>query len=314
MIMKTGKFAMLFMSLLLAFSITSCSDSDDDVAVTGISLDESTASFEVGLTTTLVASILPSDADGIVTWTTSDETIATVEDGVVTGIAIGTATITATVEGFSAECEVTVTESTDYSASLEGSNYYVFSLDGTTATTLGDKIVADFRANEETTFLYVWNGLEGGTSSGPNFYGEVEDWVNFVISDEVTWSGAGWFCNDESLTDLLVDVYTYPEEYYFHMGIKSTDDTNFRMQLGGQTNAYFCLGDEDYVDGTTTYTAVSNFTRDGEWHEIEIPMTTFIDMGLVYTTSMGEINVFVILPGSVAGVNINLDAMFIYKK
>ncbi len=47
--------------------------------------------------------------DGEITWTSSDETIATVdENGKVTGVAIGTATITANHGGSKAECEVTV--------------------------------------------------------------------------------------------------------------------------------------------------------------------------------------------------------------
>nr|WP_193312306.1 Ig-like domain-containing protein [Bifidobacterium leontopitheci] len=52
----------------------------------------------VGNTTTLTATITPADAtDKTLTWSTSDETVATVSDaGVVTGVAAGKATITAT--------------------------------------------------------------------------------------------------------------------------------------------------------------------------------------------------------------------------
>ena len=82
------------------------------VAVTGVTLNETSASIVVGTTETLTAIVAPDNATNKnVTWTSSDEGVATVADGVVTAVAAGTATITATtVEGgFSATCTVTVT-------------------------------------------------------------------------------------------------------------------------------------------------------------------------------------------------------------
>ena len=101
--------------------------------------------------------------------------MATVREGVVKGIKEGSATITATVGTFTATCAVTVTENTDYSKSLKGSNYYVIAMDATTFTSIQSKVVADFRPDDVTKFLYVWeNTYSAGTSTGPNFYGEVE--------------------------------------------------------------------------------------------------------------------------------------------
>ena len=66
-----------------------------------ITLDKNEGSVEKDATLTLTATTKPLDAE--VTWTTSDNTVATVSDGVVTGEAAGTATITAsiTVDGTS---------------------------------------------------------------------------------------------------------------------------------------------------------------------------------------------------------------------
>ena len=82
------------------------------IAVTGISISPAaTASVEKGKTTTLSATIVPENAtDKSVTWSSNSEAVATVNAGVVTGVSAGKATITATAGGFSASCEVTVTE------------------------------------------------------------------------------------------------------------------------------------------------------------------------------------------------------------
>ena len=73
-----------------------------------LSLDKSTASVAHGSTTAITATTTP--AGMRVTWGTSDATKATVDDaGVVTGVAAGSATITATFGGISKSCAVTVT-------------------------------------------------------------------------------------------------------------------------------------------------------------------------------------------------------------
>ena len=85
------------------------------IAVTGVSLDQSTASVKVGKTITLVASITPANATNkSVTWTSSSTAIATVNNnGVVSGVAAGTANITVTTAdgNKTATCAVTVTAS-----------------------------------------------------------------------------------------------------------------------------------------------------------------------------------------------------------
>lgn len=81
-----------------------------DVAVTGITLDKEIASVKVDGTVTLTATVAPDNAtDKTVTWASDDEDVATVADGVVTGVAIGEATITAKAGDKTATCTVTVT-------------------------------------------------------------------------------------------------------------------------------------------------------------------------------------------------------------
>lgn len=334
--MKIRKFLAFSLMAAVAFSMTACDDDDDDDNSSSssdtststddevsISLDQTSASIAIGETLSLTPTISGADADDIV-WASSDETIAAVESGVVTGIAEGTAIITATVDDASAKCLVTVTSasSSDSSssdtdaASLQGSNYYLFALDATSETYITDEIVADFRPDEESTFLYVWSETyTAGTASGKNFYGEAEEWTSLVVAS-VGWSGFGICTYDMDLVNTLADVYNNASDYVLHFAIKSTDEASHLFYLNGLSGAgYFALGG-DYTDGSTTYSNYSDITRDGEWNEFEIPMSYLFDQGLIYSddnSALSELNVFCGLSGGTAGVQLQYDAVFIYK-
>jgi uncharacterized protein YjdB len=81
-------------------------------SVSGVSLNKTTDGLEVSGTDTLVATVAPATADPGITWSSDNELVATVDaSGLVTAVAAGTATITATstVDGTkSATCALTV--------------------------------------------------------------------------------------------------------------------------------------------------------------------------------------------------------------
>ncbi len=101
---------------------------ESTVNVTGITLDKTEASMIVGgETLTLTPTVAPGNAtDKTVTWTSSDASVVTVANGVVTAVAPGTATITATATNGTADtsddktatCAVTVSTAT-YSVALK---------------------------------------------------------------------------------------------------------------------------------------------------------------------------------------------------
>jgi uncharacterized protein YjdB len=81
------------------------------VAVTGVSLDQTSLSMNVSDTETLAAAVAPANATNKdVAWASDDDTVATVVGGLVTAIGAGTCTITvATDDGsFTDTCSVTV--------------------------------------------------------------------------------------------------------------------------------------------------------------------------------------------------------------
>ena len=107
-----------FSVIVLATQLASEDDSFDNQYdkdakypwVDSVTIDMDTATVASGATVTLAATATPENAiNKKVTWTSSNTDVATVdENGVVTGVALGTATITATAGDFSDSCEVTV--------------------------------------------------------------------------------------------------------------------------------------------------------------------------------------------------------------
>ena len=110
LLMKTN---ILYLLGLVMFFLSACSDDNEQatVAVTNVTISPTSISLECGETYQLMVDISPQDAtEQNVSWSSSDAQIATVsDDGIVTGIGKGNATITASVGGKSAVCNVTVT-------------------------------------------------------------------------------------------------------------------------------------------------------------------------------------------------------------
>ncbi|MDR2739488.1 MAG: Ig-like domain-containing protein, partial [Treponema sp.] len=103
--------AFLCLSLLFA-ACDNPAGNGKTVPVTGVSLGPKTLTLAVGGSAALTAAVSPEDASNkAVTWASSDDAVATVDkDGNVTGVAVGTATVTSTTEdgGKTDTCAVTV--------------------------------------------------------------------------------------------------------------------------------------------------------------------------------------------------------------
>ena len=105
---------LLLVLAAVALCFTACKKDNPEptpVAVTGISLDKTMVGLEIGESATVQAVITPSNATNkAVEWSVADTAVATVANGVVTGVAVGETTLTATTAdgGFTATIPVKV--------------------------------------------------------------------------------------------------------------------------------------------------------------------------------------------------------------
>lgn len=166
--------------LMMTIIFYSCSEDDgtsssDDIAVTGVSVDQATLSLTLGSTATLIATIAPSDAtNSSVTWSSSDESIATVSDGTVTAVAVGTSSITVTTsEGdFTASCSVTVKDSSGSSGSyLQTSGDVSVSGESYSSTTSDENAVKVSGGKFTMVNCTITKSGDTENSDGSSFYG-----------------------------------------------------------------------------------------------------------------------------------------------
>ena len=131
------------------------------IAVTGISLSESKVTLTEGETKTLVATVTPADAtDKTAAWRTSNSSVATVKDGVVTAVAAGTATITATAGDYSATCVVTVEKKVIAVTGISLSESKVTLTEGETMT-----LVATVTPADATDKTVAWSTLTSSVAT-----------------------------------------------------------------------------------------------------------------------------------------------------
>lgn len=140
-------------ALAVMFGTVSCSDDDEKegtIAVSAVAVNPTTAAVKPGATVILSATVTPEDAtDKTITWSSSDEKVATVDGGKVTGVAEGTATITATTKSGDKTATCTVTVSEDAPAVIEDT------LEGNITA---DRTISAANKNFLKGFVYVKSG------------------------------------------------------------------------------------------------------------------------------------------------------------
>lgn len=194
----------------------------------------------------------------------------------------------------------------------KGSNYHLIYLDEFTAAKIpAAQITKDLRIDDSQKFLYIWEGTYNSLqATGPNWNGEVGEYLSFSVANK-GWSGMG-FC---AVSPLKLDLSTITADYTFHIAMKTTSTNShlFIMAGGNGLEGKVCVGSQNFEDAGKTYAPVTNFTRNGQWQVVEIPMSAFFNGGLRYPEPFDG-NYFVVLSGGQSGTLIDMDAIYIYKK
>ena len=237
-----------------------------EIAVSGISLSQTTASLIEGESVTLTATVTPADAtDKTVTWSTTDATVATVDNGVVTAVAAGTATITAKAGEKSATCVVTVEKKEIAVSGITLSQTTASLIEGESVTLSATVAPADATdktvtwTTSDATVATVENGVvtakSAGTATITAKAGEktatcvvtVEKKVIAVEGISLDATSVELTCGDS----LAIKATVYPED--------ATDKT---VVWSSSDEAIACVGSDGVVvalsAGTVIITATSN--------------------------------------------------------
>lgn len=193
--------------------------------LTGLALDPTSLKIEEGGQATINAIVSPSDArNKKVNWTSSDANVATVdENGIVSGVNIGNATITAkTVNGgYTATCEVTVVEPSRPYLTFTSAGNSSLSLkkqgtpnDVTLEYRIGDgewdTYTIDSNINLANNQSVSFRASKAGNSA---FSKSTSDYYKFENGGSGTIAASG---NVMSLIDQTCTTTTIPNQYCFY--------------------------------------------------------------------------------------------------
>lgn len=171
--------------------IATCTVTVEPILAEQVILSESAITVNVGTPATLLATVLPENTtDNTVEWASLNENIATVANGIVTGVAPGTAVITATSGTATASCTVTVLQpATSVTLNETSLNLYVgdiFDLIDT-VTPENTTDAASWSSSDQTVAIVDNNGiitaLKAGTTNISVIYGTVSATCEVTVSD-----------------------------------------------------------------------------------------------------------------------------------
>lgn len=315
--MKANKFYAFALAALALVGFSSCKGNQNVDDEKELTLTESSISMKVGETHQLVANVT------VESWASNDDKVATVDNkGIVTAVAEGTAIVSATAKGKSKTCVVKVTKEGQgggdkpSTAEVKGSQIWPVVLDGVTYETCASKVVADFRIDDSVNNLYVWAAGEtysAGDGTGVNFFGNNEGYVSLTVVAPQGWSGCGFnvgAANISKMKELRDAIVASPDDFYLHLAMKATTTGNHQFYTFGDAVSSFAVGTATIEKGAV----IGDFTRDGAWHEFDVPMAQFAAALSKVDIKDAGCDIFSCLSGAQAGSQLNLDAVYFYKK
>ena len=142
--------------LLVLMALLACDKNtrEQEIIVSSVSLSQTTVEMLIGETVQLTATILPSNAsDKSVTWTSSKQSVAAISNnGLITAIAEGQSTITASSGGKSATCLVTVSKGVVAVTSVSLNRTELVLIKGQSET-----LIATVKPDDATDKTVIWS-------------------------------------------------------------------------------------------------------------------------------------------------------------
>ena len=210
-------------------------DAAPENPLTGISLSATSMRVAPEQSKQLTVNFTPADADGdkTVTWTSSDESVATVDaEGNVTGVKVGTATITATCGDFTATCEVTVSENPFFVTvtNAEGEKI-TCAADGSTVIEVPQSMAFNFDISSEeemADFDYtVGNCKVGGTNTNAVWNGTSGSYQIYAAG--AVGSETGAYINGVKIFTLRVTNRPFTSDTTLNMNISRGQTYQFAI-------------------------------------------------------------------------------------
>ena len=188
--------------------------------------------------------------------------------------------------------------------------------------------------------INCWHWIPAFTEmdcTGPNSYGVLEGWMAYTISGAAGWFGIGI---EASTSDTIVGVGRDNKSLKLDasaiaelkakasaalQAVGSMDESySLHLSLMSQRAGVYCFKLYDgIIDGCPVTIGASEgegdfwFPRDGEWHEIEVPMSFFINKGLNLANikSLSACNLIALTQPETGTwpTDLNLDAVFFYQ-
>lgn len=176
--------------------------------------------------------------------------------------------------------------------------------------TVSGKLRAGYETLPDKAQFMIWQTdydtppvltMTEGEGSGVNSFGKNESFTSCVVSDR-GWSGAAFNVGKDDATDL--SVLSTEENYYLHLAIRDKDYVThfpYTIKVNGKG---IKLGN---TDGCLT-----DFTRDGEWYSLDIPLSA-IGASLFTSATDFSGDLFTFDAGGKQGTKLEIDNVFFYR-
>ncbi len=314
-------------STVTVLLIVSCKGKEtEETTVSSVAVSPDRIEITEGESTKLTAKISPAAAaDRTVTWSSSDKVVASVDgSGNVQGLKAGAATITATAEGKSGKCTVTVKEKTVSVADVSLDRTELTLTEGSSET-----LAATVKPDNATNRNVTWKSDKADIASVDG-NGKVTALKAGVATVTVTTEDGGKTAackvNVKSLYVSVTGVEVNPRAltlpvsgtYTLSHTIRPTDATNQIVKWESESPSIATVDHKGSVQGVAAGTTkISVTTEDGGFKSyctvtVKKPASKFKVGGLWYEYHPGEVQVIPAPDGSKYSGNITIPGQIEY--